>query len=260
MSSNRLGGLADLVGEIEYRLTGSSQRRLASPGLESLDEASSLVLILFDGLGLAQLEHQDAGPFRECLAGYLDSPFPTTTSVALSSLATGLDPIHHGLTAHLMLRPDLDTVVNTLKWVDLTGARVDADYRQVLPAGNLWERLSSAGWEPITVQPGAFADSPLSQMLYRGARFEPAYTYEELVDATVSLAAQPRRLIFTYLSPVDVAGHVHGLGSSQFADAMKTATVVWDQIRNRLPAGVSLLGTADHGLVEYFRGQQGLGA
>ena len=55
----------------------------------------------------------------------------------------------------------------------------------MLPAPNLWERLRSVGVEPVTVQPGDFTGSPLSQMLYRGARFEAAWDVEDLVTATV---------------------------------------------------------------------------
>ena len=226
MSVNRWGGLPDLTGEIEWQLTGSSSRRLGGSGLGIVGEASSVVLVLFDGLGLAQLEHEAGGAFRDSLVGSLASSFPTTPSVALSSVVTGLDPLGHGLTAHLMFRPELNRVVNTLKWVDLTGAPVDADYASVLPGMNLWERVSDAG-------------------------FEPAYTYEEMVEATVALASQPGRLVFTYLAPVDVAGHVHGLGSREFVEAMRTAATVWDQLRSRLPSEVALLGTADHGLIEY---------
>jgi hypothetical protein len=47
-----------------------------------------------------------------------------------------------------------------------------------------------------------------------------------------------------------VAGHVTGLGSEEFTDSMKAAAMVWDGIASRLPPGVALLGTADHGLLE----------
>ena len=63
-------------------------------------------------------------------------------------------------------------MVNTLKWVDLSGQPVHYDYGSFLARPNLWERLRQAGIEPITVQPESFAGSPLSRLLYRGARFE----------------------------------------------------------------------------------------
>jgi hypothetical protein len=242
-------GLVNLVSEIELRMTGSS----LTAGLTDasmVPGAETFVLVLFDGLGIAQLEHGSASSFRASLAATLDAPFPTTTSVSLATLASGLTPSRHGQVGHLTWYPDLGKVVNTLKWLSVTGEHVAYDYPSLLPRPNLWERLREAGVEPITVQPGDFAASPLTRALYRGARFEGAWDPEDLVEATVSLAEQPGRFIFTYVPFVDVAGHVTGLGSEEFTDSMKAAAMVWDGIASRLPPGVALLGTADHGLLE----------
>lgn len=250
-------GLVNLISEIEKRLTGSS----VSPTLNDqlavkLPEAATYVLVLFDGLGVAQLDHRHAATFRASQAGQLDAGFPTSTSVSLATVATALTPGEHGVVAHLSWMPRHDRVVNTLKWVDLTGRPVDDDYSSILPGPNLWERLKDHGIEPITVQPGNFETSPLTRLLYRGARFEGIWDYSDLIDATVQLAAEPGRLIFTYVPIVDVAGHVHGLESDEFGEAMRLAGGIWDAIRNRLPDGASLIGTADHGLIGFAEDQK----
>jgi hypothetical protein len=242
-------GLVNLVSEIELRMTGSS----LTAGLTDasmVPGAETFVLVLFDGLGIAQLEHGSASSFRASLAATLDAPFPTTTSVSLATLASGLTPSRHGQVGHLTWYPDLGKVVNTLKWLSVTGEHVAYDYPSLLPRPNLWERLREAGVEPITVQPGDFAASPLTRALYRGARFEGAWDPEDLVEATVSLAEQPGRFIFTYVPFVDVGGPVTGRGWEEFTDSMKAAALVWDGIASRLPPRVALLGTADHGLLE----------
>ena len=242
-------GLVNLVSEIERRLIGSS----VFHGLDDaspVDDAATFVLVLFDGLGMAQLEHPEAGVFRSSLAGSLEAPFPTTTSVSLSTVATGLTPSRHGQVAHLTWYPDLELVVNTLKWVTVHGDPVTYDYGALLPRPNLWERLRSAGVEPITVQPGDFQASPLTRAMYRGARFEGAWDPGDLIEATVSLAGEPGRFIFTYVPFVDVAGHVTGQGSAEFTEAMKAAGSIWEGIISGSPADVTVLGTADHGLIE----------
>jgi hypothetical protein len=242
-------GLVNLIAETERRMIGSSP----FPGLSdgpALDEAASYVLVLFDGLGVAQLEHADAGVFRSSLERSLDAPFPTTTSVSLSTVATGLSPSMHGQVAHLTWYPDIETVVNTLKWVNVAGDPVPYEYGGLLPRPNLWERLRAGGIEPITVQPADFQTSPLTRILYRGARFEGAWDTDDLVEATVTLAAEPGRFVFTYVPFVDVAGHMFGQGSDEFAAAMKAAAAVWEGIMSRLPPATALFGTSDHGLVE----------
>ncbi|MGB7859885.1 MAG: alkaline phosphatase family protein [Acidimicrobiia bacterium] len=250
-------GLVNLMAEIEHRLSGqSSASRLTHPN--RIPDASTYVLVLFDGLGVAQLSHEAASSLGRAMTAELDAPFPTTTSVSLATIATGLPPSRHGQVAHLAWMPDLNQVVNTLKWVSVSGEPVVYDYSSVLPPLNLWERLRSAGVEPITVQPGDFAGSPLSRVLYRGARFEPAWDVDDLIAATAQLAGTPNRFIFTYVPHVDFAGHVFGLGSDEFSDAMKTAVNVWEGIAAALPPSVALLGTADHGLLEFSEDQKTL--
>ena len=239
-------GLVNLIAEIESRMIGSA----LAPGLdESLPDAPTYVLVLFDGLGVAQLAHPDAGGLARSLSGTLTCGFPSTTSTSLSTVVTGLPPSQHGTIGHLVYRDDLGKVVNTLKWMDLAGQSVAFDYPKVLPAPNLWERLRSGGIEPITVQPGGFQASPLSRALYRGARFEAAWDWEDLIKATVSLAAEPGRFIFTYVPFVDVAGHTFGLDSSEFGEAMRVAATIWEGIAGGVGPDVVIAGTADHGLL-----------
>lgn len=245
-------GLVNLMAEIEAGLIGTSQTpRLDSDLSSALPESPTVVLVLFDGLGTAQLAHEGAAVFRSSLGGTLEAGFPTTTSTSLATIATGLPPGQHGVIGHLVWMPGHDRVVNTLKWVDLAGDPVSHDFSSVLPGPNLWERLRAGGIEPITVQPGDFSVTPLTRVLYRGARFEGVWGTEDLIEATVQLSAVPGRFILAYVPEVDFAGHVFGLGSAEFDEAVRLATRVWEGIVRRVGPGVTVLGTADHGLVEY---------
>jgi predicted AlkP superfamily pyrophosphatase or phosphodiesterase len=249
--------LVNLVSEIESRLGGTALAPGFSGGLTgAIPDAPTIVLVLFDGLGMAQLGHSAASRFSDSLAGTLEAGFPTTTSTSLATIASGLPPGQHGVVAHLTWMPEHNRVVNTLKWVDLAGDSVHHEYATLLPRPNLWERLRIAGIEPITVQPGDFAPTPLTRTLYRGARFEGIWGVEDLVDATIHLAAEPSRFIFTYVPHVDVAGHVFGQESDEFTEAIRIATRVWDELSRRLPPGAVLVGTADHGLVDYGENQK----
>jgi hypothetical protein len=246
------GSLFNLMAEIERRLTGVSPSQGLNPDLAAaIPEAATYVLILFDGLGDGQLGHPLAGPLRASRKGALDAVFPTTTSVNLATVVTGLAPAAHGLIAHQLYVPAVDRVVNTLKWKTPWGDDVEIDHGTFLPSPNLFERLRTAGIEPITVQPGNFQDSPLSRVLYRGSRYEPVWTIDEIVDATLQLAAVPGRFIFTYFPNVDVAAHVHGQASDDYAAALSAAAGIWDRIAAALPANAVLMGTADHGHIDY---------
>ena len=254
------GSLVNLMAEIEQRLAGSSEFQGLHGHLGAhLPEAPTIVLVVVDGLGAGQLSHPAASSLREDLRTVIDAPFPTTTTVSLASIATGLPPSRHGLLGYQLHLPEtIDpddpkraSVVNTIKWTRLWGAPVAIDTSAFLPAPNLWERLRARGVEPVTVQPGGFAGSALSRLLYRGCRFEPAWTTGEMVDATIQLASHPGRLVVTYLPQVDFAAHVYGQDSREYADALTLVDGVWSALRTRLPPHAALVGTADHGHLDF---------
>lgn len=251
------GSLVNLVAELERRLIGTSP----APGLHpvlatTVPTVSTYVLFLFDGLGTLQLEHAAAAPMRRSLRASLDTPFPATTTVSLATVATALAPSQHGLLGYQLWLPEVDRVVNTIKWTTLWGEPVPYDTTSFLPSPNLWERLAAAGIEPITVQPGNFLGTPLTKALYRGCRVEPVFNVDEAVDATVQLAATPRRMIFSYLPQVDFAAHVYGQQSDEYAAAVETVAWAWDRVAARLPTGASLVGTADHGHLDFPKDRQ----
>ena len=241
------GGLVNLVAELERRLTGTA----GAPGLdtelaEAIPGGDSVVLVLFDGLGAAQIERVDG--FRRA-AGRLHAPFPTTTTVSLATVATGRVAAGHGVIGHLMWLPATGSVVNMLKFVTPPGAPVGLDPTTLLPGETLWERLRGGGIEPVTVQPGSFAGTPLSRALYRGCRFEPVWSAAEWVDAVVQLSSVPGRLVFAYWPDVDVAAHVGGQSSDMYRRAVAGAERMWGRLCDRVT--VPLVATADHGHLDY---------
>lgn len=242
--------LVDLVNELERRLTGETPGRGLVPELSaSIEDADSYILTVFDGLGHHQLDHPSGRSLQLAEVGVLSAPFPTTTTVSMSTIATGVHPATHGVIGHLMWLPELHTVVNVLKWVTLQGTHMQYRTSEFLPSPNLWERLRQAGIEPITVQPADFVDSPLTRALYRGCRFEGVYSVEEAVEASVTLARRPQRLVFTYFPQLDYAAHVWGQQSPEYSSAMQVIDTAWSQLAVRAP--VPIVGTADHGHIDY---------
>jgi hypothetical protein len=244
--------LVDLMCELERRLTGDAP----GPGLEgaaaaAIPSAASYVLVVMDGLGHHQLDHPGAASLRASTRAVLAAPFPSTTTVSLATLATGLSPADHGMIGHFMWMPDLAMVVNVLKWIRPTGQAVPYATERMLPAPNLWERLRRSGVEPITVQPHAFERSPLTRALYRGCRFEGVATVDEAVEATADLSATPGRLVFMYLNHVDLAAHVYGQRSAAYGEAVGTVDSAWSRLVARLPPATVAVGTADHGHIDY---------
>ncbi len=241
-------GLVNLVADIERRLGGTAP----SVGLEhdvatSIPEATTFVMVLFDGLGADQLDRREVREMARSFVGSIDAPFPTTTTVSLATIATGVSPAGHGLLAHALRVPELGTTLNTIHMRTAWGADVGVPLRTFLPGPNLWKRLSSAGLEPIVVQPGNFADTPLTKVLYGGARFEGYYSLDEAVSVTSDVASHPGRFVFLYVPFVDLAAHMHGQASREYAEALSLADMIWGRLCTSLSPGVAMVGTADHG-------------
>ncbi len=243
--------LINLVAELEHRLTSESvSPRLAEDLSDTIPEAESYVLVLFDGLGSHQLDHPVAGDLAASQRASIDAPFPYTTTVSLASIATGRPPSQHGILAYQLWMEQVQQVVNTIHMTTLWGDPLDLDYESILPGPNLWERLREAEKEPMAVQPGHFDRTPLTRTLYRGAQFRPYWSEQEVVEITVKAASQPGRFVFVYIPHVDFAAHVGGQSSSQYNEAMATVNETWRGLMERLPDSVTLVGTADHGHVD----------
>ncbi len=251
------GSLVNLVAELEARLGSEPPAPRLHPDLAALvPDASTYVVVLFDGLGDHQLSHPAAAELAERRVGALDSPFPATTTVSLASVATGLPPSRHGLLGYQLWMPELEHVANTIKWTTLWGEALEIDTTTLLPGPNLWERLTAAGAEPITIQPAGFRGTALTRALYRGCRFEGIETVDEWVDAAAQLAVVPGRLILAYLPHVDFAAHVYGQGGDEYSAALRTVALAWSRLIQRLPPGSVAIGTADHGHVDFPKDRQ----
>lgn len=251
------GGLVNLVAELERRLAGTPPTPGLYPDLAALlPEAATYLLVLCDGLGDGQLGHPAAAPLAASRRGALDAPFPTTTTVSLATIATGLPPARHGLIAYQLWLPDREQVANTIKWTTLWGDPLGLDFESFLPGPNTWERLVAAGVEPIVIQPLNFGGTPLSRVLYRGCRVEPYNDPAEAVAAAVQLTRPRRRLVMLYLPQVDFAAHVWGQESDGYAGAVRLVAGVWQAVAAALPPGVVMVGTADHGHVDIPKDRQ----
>jgi hypothetical protein len=251
------GGLVNLVAEVERRLTGDAPSPGLGPNLAgAVPDAASYLLVLCDGLGDAQLGHPAAAALLAARRGAVDAPFPTTTTVSLATVATGLPPAGHGLIAYQLWLSEVGQVANTIKWTTLWGDPLPLDFEGFLPHPNTWERLAAAGVEPVVLQPSNFEGSPLTRVLYRGCRWEGYGRPQEAVTAALQLARAPRRLVMLYLPQVDFAAHVWGQDSPGYAEALRLVANVWEGIAGALPAGAAMVGTADHGHVDIPRARQ----
>ena len=219
-----------------------------------LPAASRVCVVVADGLGRNLLKQKSAHtPFLRSViqAGqgevpvWLDSAFPSTTAAALASFGTGLPPGQHGMVGYDVLDPEQDKVVNLLGNWD---PGVDPLAWQPFPT--VLER--AAGQAAVTtVSLPQFGDSPMTRAALRGGTFVPATTSPARTAAAAeALAAPGPGLMYFYLNELDKAGHRYGCQSQEWEHQLEELDAVMKRLNASLPAGTSILLTADHGMLD----------
>ena len=162
-------------------------------------------------------------------------------------MATALAPMQHGVIGYTQWMPTLRTVVNMLEWTDMaTGHPIDLDPAAFHPTPNLPERHGAAGVRTVILQPTELIDTPVSNMLCRGAE---RHGYSSLLDIQPSALFDTghRTLAVVYTTAVDTAAHASGQRSQTYSTALSQTGQAWEHLRRSLPPHTTLIGSADHG-------------
>lgn len=219
-----------------------------------LPQAQRVCVVLADGLGRSLLRKKSAHtPFLRSIQQrgqgvvptWLDSGFPSTTASSLASLGTGLPPGQHGLVGYDVVDPDHDTVVNMLGNWD---AAVDPLQWQPFPT--VLER-SAATVDVVTVALPRFSDSAMTRAALRGGRFSGGSNPHALTSAAAeAMRSSNRTLMYFYVNDLDKAGHRYGAESAQWEHQLEEFDATVKRLNSVLPAGTTILVTADHGMVD----------
>jgi hypothetical protein len=223
----------------------------------AIEPAARACLLLVDGLGWDLLrQNRAAAPFLNSIAREpLTAGFPATTAASLSSLATGLPPGEHGLVGYTMGLPGYDRAFNTLTW-SLYGLGPRVDLREAVvpeafqPQPTLAERAAAAGVPIHYLGPGFHAASGLSRAIGRGQRFHAADSLEAIeAEALRRLSARPA-LVYGYYSRLDAAGHIEGVASGAWREALVAVDNGVRILAEQLPGDTTLVVSGDHGMVD----------
>ena len=206
-------------------------------------EARQVVLFVVDGLGWDQLcDRPHVAPVLHSMTGGpITTVAPTTTSTALTSIATGLTPAEHGILGY---RVDVaGEVVNMLRWY---GPRGDA--RQRIPPQRFQPHRPFLG-EPVPVVSRVDLEgSAFSEAHLRGVRNHGWRVPSNLVVEVSRLVRAGEAFVYAYYDGLDKVAHEYGFGEHYDAELRSIDRMVADVLET-LPAGAALCVTADHGQV-----------
>ncbi len=237
----RLSGFRDFP----ERSEGAALRELIGP-------ADHYLLVLVDGLGMNQQNaFPDGGFFRSAFSRSLRSVFPSTTAVALTSIATGAWPGEHGVAGWWTYFPERRRIIAPLlareRYTDTPIERLGlslADLIGIDPLAPALFRTCQAFY------PARIGAAPYARWSRGGTSI---HTYRTVPSAGRRVRRTLRRspgptLTYLYLPSVDSVSHKLGIDANETRSEIQKVDRMLARLRERLPHNVRMVLTADHGL------------
>jgi Type I phosphodiesterase / nucleotide pyrophosphatase len=240
--------LADVMPSVLAALEAGGDDRLG------LANSARFVVMLVDGMGLVGLRRfAAAAPYLSSMAcTELTAGFPSTTVTSLASLSTGVPAGRHAMTGYTTYVPEVDAAVNWLAW-RAVGQKEDLRDRLVpevvQPERTVWQKAADAGVSVAIVSSRDFEGTGLTRAVFRGGGYHGVTTGGDAVAMAAAAADRGHRsLVYAYVSELDFVGHVRGPDSDAWAAQLSLVDRHVELLAARLPAGTTLIVTADHGM------------
>jgi len=223
----------------------------------------TVVVLLVDALGWSALADSatrfPGGPAERWIrrARPITSVFPTTTTIALTSLSTGSAPGQHGVVGHRVYLPRFGTVVEVLRMSPLgVGAPetlVGPDWSPSIISAvpSVFRR----GLSGVALSRGRFEGSGFTRLLYDGATFVGYSAGSDFAISLVEILSRPEPppLVFAYADDLDLAQHERGPLPELVDLELERVSVLLSFVASHLPRGVAerttMFVTGDHGQV-----------
>lgn len=221
---------------------------------EAVGEADHIILALVDGMGMNVLETLPEDSFlRRHLREQMQTVYPSTTAVALTSLTTGEWPQDHAVTGWWTQLPALGSAATILSYTarsnnqDLLKRGIQPE--AVFPVESLWKRVPR---DVRVVVPKAIVGSVYSRYFSGGRETVGYETLAGGVDSTVEHISESEGKTFTYLysSRVDSEAHLYGMTRPQVQRALAEVEREIERLARLVGDRARIVVTADHGFLD----------
>ncbi len=229
-------GVADAV---EGRDAEADQMRLG------LSESSHVIVVMVDGLGDHQLQARKGhAPHLRALGGEsLTVGFPSTTATSLSLFGTGQPAGRTGMVGYTGRNERTGGLANLITW---EGAYAAQEWQQ---CPSLLAAAQARGLQVTSFGKTKFAGSSLTQAAMAGGDFVGTALLADRVDGALAACRVPG-LTYLYWGEIDSMGHKHGWNSDAWVAALENVDRELGRLARHLPRGVTMVVTADHGMVD----------
>jgi len=232
-----------------------------------------IVLLICDALGLRQFDTAlrcGRTPNLKRLVELaplglqsLTSVFPSTTTVALTSLNTACTPAQHGMLGHRQWMEELGSLCNMLRFTTETSEPAAFSEEMVRVVPTVHERLADAGVRSFSITASEYEGSAFTSLLSAGSTYVGYRAQSEishLLAQCIGEAAGMPGFYSVYWPMIDTLAHLYGpatrvdptsldqsevgLAEMEFIDLMVGKVM---EVCER--EGQTLVVTADHGQI-----------
>ncbi len=244
--SRALAGIAGAHGVESTQVSTALARLIGQP--------EHMVFVLVDGLGMSLLEKIPASGFLPThLALPMRTVFPSTTAVALTSLATGEWPLRHGITGWWTHVPEIENTAAILHFVARSSGKslsaMGVTAQQAFPVDS-W--MGRATRDTLSLLPKELASTVYSTYFCGGKPHRAYSTLPEAVDTILTRVRTTHRPTYTYLyyEEVDSAIHRSGTAHREIARTLERLDAEMARLWEGLKGHGTLALTADHGFLD----------
>ena len=212
---------------------------------DDLYEAETINFILADGLGYENLNSTDYYVNKN-VSKSINTTFPSSTNVALSSIAFMKNPIEHGLIGYYMYDKSQYGLINALNWNEHNKNLLLSNHFQ--KQNSIWKIFKENKIYASNFQPRNLVGTPLSDCLYDLSSTIPYEDEQNLLELLSESTILENKFNFIYYPLIDVTAHIFGVNSEEWKIEIAKFEKLVYEISNISNKKTKTVISADHGL------------
>ncbi len=223
--------------------------------ISQIKSAKNVVLLIIDGVGVDSMGKLLKKSFyRTNFKQELTSVFPSTTTSAVTTFATGTAPQEHGLLAWYLNLKELGSIVSILPFVTRQGQPIEITKKQLKVPRGIFEKISSSNdkLETYTVVPKKIMGGKYNAFFSGKSQSHGFKTIGGLCNKLTKIikSNKKRKYIYAYWPEFDSISHDLGKTSKKarthLQEIDEKLTLLVKKLKN---TNTLLLVTADHGQI-----------
>ncbi len=212
---------------------------------DDVHEAETINFILADGLGYENLKSTDSY-LNKNVTKSINTTFPSSTNVALSSIAFMKNPIEHGLIGYYMYDKSQYGLINALNWNEDNKNFLLSDHFK--KQNSIWKIFKDNKIYASNFQPRNLVGTPLSDCLYDLSSTIPYDDGQNLLELLSESTILENKFNFIYYPLIDVTAHIFGVNSEEWKIEIAKFEKLVYEISNISNKKTKTVISADHGL------------